>query len=378
MDGRSDGEAGQRPSAEGPSRERSVGVPSGELSAEDLERELSAVIPEREPACGDARDVESPLSAESTSFAVQVLGMRRGITVSGTRDQRIAAVANLQRGRLSRQQLLAIGIGSNTIYRLSRSGYLSPKHRCVYALHRVDVEYGDETAALLALRGGSVLSHQSAASVWGLAPADRFIHATVAGAGAGATLEGVRVHRAANLSEAESRLCEGLPVTSLLQTLCDCAPVLSVRALELAVDHAIVDHYLDTELLRRRCAGRPGSPRIVAILNSWDGPTITHSEAEELFLRLIRQAELPPPRINIFNGGKERDYRWPAQRVLVEIDSYQFHGSHRAFESDRRRDARASAIGFTTIRITYRQLIKEPMAVIARLAAALVHGENRS
>jgi hypothetical protein len=72
--------------------------------------------------------------------------MRRRITVSGTRDQRIAAVANLQRSRLTRQQLLAIEIGSNTAYRLLRSGYLFPKHRCVYVLHRADVDLGDETA----------------------------------------------------------------------------------------------------------------------------------------------------------------------------------------------------------------------------------------
>ena len=73
-----------------------------------------------------------------------------------------------------------------------------------------------------------------------------------------------------------------------------------------------------------------------------------------------------------------RDYRWPAQRILVEIDGYRFHGSHRAFERDRRRDAQASAAGFTTIRITYRQLIDEPMAVIARLAAALAHGAHHA
>jgi hypothetical protein len=307
------------------------GIDGAAGASERSERvfERSAVVLERALECGDPRDVEPPLRGGSASFAVQVLGMRRRTTVSGTRDQRIAAVANLQRGRLTRQQLLAIGIGSNTIDRLLRCGYLTPKHRGVYALHRVEIEYGDETAALLALRDGAVLSHQSAASLWGLAPADRLIHATIPGAGAGASLEGVRVHRAANLSEAEVRLREGLPVTSLLRTLSDCAPVLSDRALELAIDHAIVDHYLETEPLRSLCPGRPGGSRMVAILDRWNGPTITRSQAEELFLGLIRRAELPAPRINIRNDGRERDYRWPAQRILVEIDGYLFHGTHR-------------------------------------------------
>ena len=313
-------------------------------------------VSERAAEWGEARDVESPLSGQSTSCAVQILGMRRRTTVAGTRDQRIAAVANLQRGRLSRRQLLAIRVDSNTVYRLLRSGYLALKHRGVYVLHRVEVELGDETAALLALRDGAVLSHQSAASLWGLAPPDRLIHATVPGPGAGAALDGVQVHRAANLTQAETRLRQGLPVTSPLQTLCDCAPVLSDRALELAIDHAIVDHRLDTARLRTQCRGRPGGPRLIAVLDRWNGPTITRSTAEELFLELIRRADLPAPQINIRDDERERDYRWPAQRVLVEIDGYRFHGTHRAFDNDRRRDAQASATGFITIRITYRQL----------------------
>jgi predicted transcriptional regulator of viral defense system len=341
--------------------------------------EATAGVSERELHLGDSRDAEPTLSVQSGAFAVQILGLRRRTTVSGTRDQRIAAVGNLQRGRISRQQLLAIGVASNTVHRLVRSGYLWRRHRGVYALHRIDVEYGDETAALLALRDGAVLSHQSAAALWGLALAEpRLIHATVAGPGAGADLKGVQVHRGAKLTESESRVRHRLPVTSVRQTVLDCAPVLSERALELAIDRAIVDHRLDTHLLRNRCRGRAGGPRLAAILDAWSGPTITRSQAEELFLKLVRQAELPAPLINIRHDGRERDYRWPAQRILVEIDGYRFHGTHRAFEQDRRRDAKAGAAGFTTIRITYRQLIEEPMAVIARLAAALVHGEHRA
>jgi hypothetical protein len=114
------------------------------------------------------------------------------------------------------------------------------------------------------------------------------------------------VHRTVSLTEAGTRLCQGLPVTSVAQTLSDCAPVLSDRALELAIDHAIVDHHLDPYLLRSLCPGRPGAPRLVAILDRWNGPTITRSKAEELFLGLIRRAELPPPQINIRDDGRER------------------------------------------------------------------------
>jgi very-short-patch-repair endonuclease len=45
----------------------------------------------------------------------------------------------------------------------------------------------------------------------------------------------------------------------------------------------------------------------------------------------------------------------------------------RSFERDRRRDQVLVAAGWRVIRITWRQLTKEPLAVLARLAMALAH-----
>lgn len=101
------------------------------------------------------------------------------------------------------------------------------------------------------------------------------------------------------------------------------------------------------------------------------GTTFTRSQAEELFLTLIRQAELPAPQVNVRRHGVEVDFLWEQQRVAVEIDGFTFHNTHAAFERDRQRDARLLAAGISTIRITWRQLHDEPLAVIARLAAAL-------
>jgi very-short-patch-repair endonuclease len=301
-------------------------------------------------------------------------------TVSGTPDQRMGWVADRQCGKISRGQLRAIGIPSSTVDRLLRKGRLRRRHPGVYTYgHRAPVALAEETAAILALRDGALLSHQTAAALWGLTPgADRQVHALIRGHARAGRLDGVTVHRTTVLEPSDIRTRRGLPVTSPLRTVLDCAPVLSDRALELMLDQAIITYRIDIDVLRRRCRGRRGGPRLIAILDSWNGPAITRSQAEELFLRLIRSAELPAPQINVRDGGKERDYRWPAQRVLVEIDGYRFHGTRRAFERDRRRDAQASATGFTTIRITYRQLIDEPMAVIARLAAALAHGDHRA
>lgn len=259
-------------------------------------------------------DAAPPLGGGSASFAVSVLGLRRATTVSGTRDQRIAAVANLQRGQVSRRQLLAIGIGSNTIDRLARCGYLARVHRGVYAVHRIQGELSDETAALLALRDGAVLSHHTAAIMWGLRPGgspDGQIHAMVPGPAPGAALAAVTVHRTSRRRVSDIRLRKALPVTSPLRTVLDEAPLLSGRPLELLLDQAIVAHLLsDQELrqLRQRCVGRPGCSELKRLIDTWNGPTITRSNAEEIFLALIRQAELPAPQVN---------RRWPGPRARL-------------------------------------------------------------
>lgn len=59
---------------------------------------------------------------------------------------------------------------------------------------------------------------------------------------------------------------------------------------------------------------------------------------------------------------------------MVEVDGYAFHGDRAAFERDRRRDQLLTAHGLRVIRVTWRQLQSEPLAVIARIAQALARG----
>jgi very-short-patch-repair endonuclease len=56
---------------------------------------------------------------------------------------------------------------------------------------------------------------------------------------------------------------------------------------------------------------------------------------------------------------------------VLEVDGHTFHGHRTAFERDRKRDQVLVAAGYRVIRVTYKQLLDEPLAVIARLAQAL-------
>jgi very-short-patch-repair endonuclease len=89
-------------------------------------------------------------------------------------------------------------------------------------------------------------------------------------------------------------------------------------------------------------------------------------------LALVHKAELALPETNIRLGRYEVDFLWTEQRLIIEVDGFHFHSSRPAFERDRVRDAQLGAQGFRVIRITWRQLVDRPEAVIAPIATALL------
>ena len=110
-------------------------------------------------------------SDQDQANLVPVLGRSHLLHVTGHPSQRIAAIASLQRGLVSRQQLLSAGIGRGAIRRMLDRGRLWPEHQGVYSVGYPSKQpLARETAALLAMGPHAVLSHLSAAAVWGMYP----------------------------------------------------------------------------------------------------------------------------------------------------------------------------------------------------------------
>ena len=57
------------------------------------------------------------------------------------------------------------------------------------------------------------------------------------------------------------------------------------------------------------------------------------------------------------------------QKLIVEVDALATHSSPFHFERDRRKDAELTALGYTVLRVTRRQLDEEPGAVLLRISA---------
>lgn len=258
--------------------------------------------------------------------------------------------------------------------RLAR-GHLYRLHHGVYsfvdpALHPLVAEAG----ALLAIGPGAALSHRSAGAVWGIrARSDDRVDVTVAARHPRPRV-GIRIHRVAELHPTELRTREGLLLTSPARTVCDLAATETRNEVERALEEAIVAR-LTTErevtAALERHGNRPGSALMRAILQSQQGTGFTRSAAERALLKLILAAHLPPPEKNVRVSGQLVDFLWRAQRLIVEVDGYQFHGHRAAFERDRKRDQTLRAAGYQVIRITWRVLQEEPFEVVADLARAL-------
>lgn len=287
----------------------------------------------------------------------------------------IAEFAARQQGVVARAQLVAAGVARHRIeYRVKR-GALEALHPGVYRVGPVSGRYQREVAALLACAPHGVLSHRTAAALWGLLPEDPAepVHVTV-GRGWRRLGAGVRVHRSAVLPRAEVREVAGMRLTSAARTLLDLAHSLDARKLEECVAQAERDGLADVADLRAVLARHPrhaGSRALRSVMAQAGGPAFTRSEAERRFLELLRRAQLPAPRMNARVRGLEVDASWSTARLVVEIDGRRFHSSPRSFEHDRRRDAILVAAGFRVMRVTWRQLLEEPEAIVARIAQAL-------
>src|SRR5579884_3787155 len=284
----------------------------------------------------------------------------------------IARIAGHQDNVISREQLLRAGLGRGAIAHRVRTGAWQRLHKNVYLLCPAPPSLmARARAAVLACGADAVVSHRSAAEMFGLLPENGGeVHVTVAGRNL-APREGVRRHRIAGFGPGEVTEMRGIPVTTVARTLADLAATESPREVEHAFQEALYRRIVTPDAVARVLAREPrrkGAPVIRALV---DNPTMTRSERERALLRLVAHAQLPKPLTNVRLHGHRVDAYWPDHGLVLEFDGWQAHGHRWAFENDRKRDQVMVAHGLRVIRVTDRQLKHEPVAVAARIAMAL-------
>jgi very-short-patch-repair endonuclease len=282
-------------------------------------------------------------------------GRRRlgaGVTPALDVDRSVARLAARQDGVVARAQLLTMGVGPGQIDHRVARGRLWVVHRGVYAVgHDALPRRGILRAALLAAGPGAVLSHGTAAELWRLVPPKSpDVEVTTSGR-VPRSRRGLIVHRARDL---DHRQRDGLPVTTPLRTLRDLASTLPQSELQHAYTEALVQRLIRPQDVPARLDAAP-----------------TRSELERALLDALGAARLPRPHVNHAIGPYVVDFAWPEHRLVVETDGYAAHGHRAAFERDRARDAALQVQDYAVLRFTWRQVIRERLLVIARIAQVL-------
>lgn len=297
------------------------------------------------------------------------------------RDREIWALVRRQHGVVARRQLLALGIGRSSIGWRVKSGRLHPVGRGVYAVGRPQLSrHGRWMAAVLACGPGAVLSHGSAAALWGFERERRgAIEISVPGERR-CRRPGILAHRRTGLGREDVTAHEGVPVTSPARTLVDLATRLRPRQLERAVNEADKLERVRADVLHAglgRFGGMPGVGPLRTLLD----PLLfrlSDSDLELLVRQLAQAAGLPLPETKAWVNGYEVDFFWPELGIVVEADGLRYHRTGSQQTRALRRDQAHLSAGMWPLRFSHWQVKHEPAHVRSVLRKTAGHARSQT
>jgi very-short-patch-repair endonuclease len=219
-------------------------------------------------------------------------------------------------------------------------------------------------AAVLACGDRAVLSHRSAAALWGIrkwAPARAEV--TIA---TQRRRPGVVVH-VRRTTPTERAVHVGIPVTTVARTIVDLAHEFDADELERLVRETEFQKRLDVAAIRHSLIWR-SAPSLDSLL---DRIAPTQSRHEDRLLRLCERFGLPAPLTQQSVGGRTVDFLWPEARLVVEVDSWDAHGTRSAFQNDRTASNGLQLAGYVVLRFTDTDLVRDPARVARLIRRAL-------
>jgi hypothetical protein len=175
---------------------------------------------------------------------------------------------------IARHQLLELGFSPRAIEHRVRKGRLHPVMRGVYAVGRPELtRLGRWMAAVLACGPQAVLSHESAAALWGIRNGEGAVIQISLCAPFDRRPRGIRVHRRKRLSAGDICRQDDIPLTCPVRTLLDLALRLRADSLETAINEADRRELVDPESLRTELDSYAGQPGVAALRHVLDRRT---------------------------------------------------------------------------------------------------------
>lgn len=295
------------------------------------------------------------------------------------RNAAIWALVRRQHGAIARRQLMELGLGPRRIERRIASGRLHPLWRGVYAVGRPLLgRRGRWMAAVLACGPDAVLSHSSAAALWGIGPEQGDMIEVSVPATRRSRLRGIRAHRRTEAVLGDVAVHDGIPLTSPVRTLIDQATRLRPMQLERAVNEADKLDRVRADVLHASLDDYRSQPGVAPLRKLLDPLTfrLSDSELEQLMRPLARTVGLPIPETKTWVNGYEVDFFWPKLGIVVETDGLKYHRTASQQKRGLERDQAHLAASMWPLRFSHWQVKHEPAHVRRILRSAVARAQT--
>jgi hypothetical protein len=287
-------------------------------------------------------------------------------------DVLIAEIAGRQRGYITHAQLIGIGLSKAAIANRVMTGRLHRIHRGVYAVGVPSKDIVDHArAAVLACDDSAALTHGSSIAHWAFHDRWRWERPFHVVARTARRRPGIVVHRSRSLDWRDVTVHHGIRVTKPARAILDYASELNDKQLTRLVNDARHARFRLTDNAIADVLGRvPTHPnaRRLAPFADLRGRRATRSGQEDDFPAWCLAYDLPEPVMDAVVYGIEVDAWFERERVVIELDGWEFHRWRDAFERDRDRDAELLTMyDIPTVRVTKRRVDEAPEREAKRL-----------
>jgi hypothetical protein len=290
-------------------------------------------------------------------------------------EAELCRIGSRQRQLIRLDQAVDAGLTKRAIQLRVNTGRLHRIYNGVFALHGPPfTAHQIYLAAHFACGADSLVGGFCSAALFSLVESASRLPEILSPTGRGRDRDGINVRRSV-VDPRDRVIRHGIPCTRPARTIIDCAHRAGPEGTEQLIMAADSKRLLDRRRLEELAAegGRPGIAYVRAVIT--DDPEELRTLNELRMRRICRTAGVPAPLCNhpLEVGGRTYipDFCWPEARLIVEADSWRWHGGRQAAESDRERDQVLIIAGWRVVRFTRDQILNQPGEVGRRLRALL-------
>lgn len=289
-------------------------------------------------------------------------------------------LAARQHGAFSLEQARAAGFGRSAVHRRVRSGAWVPMDDSVYAMASAPRTWRQALWVAVLSRKRAALTHWTACRLLGLSDVPNHDPVILVPRGSNVRSKSAHILETDQFDDIAVTEVEGLPVTTMPETILALARDVSHELVTRVFDEAIIRGLLDLKAMAAtidREAGRrtPGTPLLRRLTSSRmpTAPSQSSSYLERVLEIILHDPRMPSwtreYEFSLAGVASRVDVFVPSARLVIEADGRNWHSRWQNMETDRARDNELAARGIQVLRFTYDMLTSTPQKCLEQTIA---------